>query len=281
MQPIALFVIIAVITVVIGLVVQEQPLTKGKEKEKKEEEEVEGVIGTRQIMSPLAHSSVVSITQEPKSIFKDKTKDLDISTWHSSWRFPTADHGCCTFRVIKPGGLVIALSTQFGRTRWYEGHGYALVVDDQNQDRPKSWVGKLPIFTREMPGSKINWGYKMPVPPVCEDYWLVVDHGYIWLGTGEVPGRNLILAAQDPSPIQGIQYVGFGSWGKNIGWGCEDNRVRRELGSVQLVRVWDPPPKMPMPVEYGSCPTGAAYNCQRITSTLLNMDIEKYFPRDY
>lgn len=222
-------------------------------------------------------------TDQPRAaIWKNRFKDLDISTWHSSWKLPQPDHGCFMFRVAKPGGLIIALSTTYGRERWYEGQGYAMVVDDQNADRPKSWIGKLPIFTKEMPGSKINWGFKLPVPPECQDFWVVLYYGYMWLGTGTVPGRNLVLAAQDPSPISGVKYFGFGSWGRNIGWGCDTgDGAREQEGIVSEVRICEETPKMPMPAEKVSCECAAAFNCQEINATLLNTDLKKYFPRDY
>jgi hypothetical protein len=211
-------------------------------------------------------------------IEKNKEKDLDISTWNSQWKFPAKDVGCVLFTVTKPGGLVIALSDMYGREHWYDGQGYAFVVDDQNVDAPRSWISKLPIYTKEMPGCKPNWGYRMPPPPKCEDYWLVLYYGYMWLGVGKVPGMNLILAAQDPDPISGVRYFGFGSWGVNIGWGCEDG-VRKEEGIVSNVRICNKVPQMPMPVVEASCQCSAPYPCQHMVATLLNLDLNKYFPR--
>jgi len=43
-------------------------------------------------------------------------------------------------------------------------------------------------------------------------YWMSVDRGLVRFGRGEVPGREVVLEWQDPSPLQGLRWVAFSSW---------------------------------------------------------------------
>lgn len=138
---------------------------------------------------------------------------------------------------------------------WHKGSGYGIVLDNTDKEKPRSWVGKLPWFSREMSGSKMNHGYRMRD---CEqDFWVIVDAGKVFVGEGSTPGEGkLLLAANDPSPEMEARYFGFGSFGTNMGWGRHVNDATD--GVVKNIRM-HPVPFSPVLTErpsHAHCPNG-------------------------
>jgi len=224
----------------------------------------------------LKRCSWPKLTEKPyTSISKRLGIDLDIPEWHSSWSFPQQDLGCFIFTATKPGGLVIGLATTMNPDTLHDAEGYGIVIDDQNVERPRSWIGLLPHFTREMPNSKVNHGYRMPTPPQKQTYWVCLRYGYITVGTGDEPGKDVILVGQDPTPRGGIRFFGFGSWGKSVGWG--DRGAKYADGFIENVSVCQITPDLPMPNEHVACRQNPALCPQKIPVPLGTLDIERYY----
>jgi hypothetical protein len=87
------------------------------------------------------------------------------------------------------------------------------VLDNGDVDRPKSWIGKLPYFDKEMPGSRFNFGSTLEPG----HYWVAVQYGFIMLGRGSDVGKQVLLMAHDPSPVMGVRYFGFGTFNRRTG----------------------------------------------------------------
>ena len=147
------------------------------------------------------------------------SKDARINAWRRAWQLPVLDNGAFTFRVHrqqKQGGVVVGLqNSAVDADNWAtSGAGYAIVLDNGDIDRPKSWVGKLPYYDKEMPGSRQNFG---SLVMDGDQFWVAVQYGLIVVGRGSTIGQNVILVAHDPTPVIGIRYFGFGLFGKQLG----------------------------------------------------------------
>lgn len=147
------------------------------------------------------------------------SKDARLNAWRRAWQLPVLDNGAFTFRVHrqqKQGGLVVGLqNAAVDADNWAtSGAGYAIVLDNGDIDRPKSWVGKLPYYDKEMPGSRQNFG---SIVMDGDQFWVAVQYGLIVVGRGSTIGQNVLLVAHDPSPVMGIRYFGFGLFGKQLG----------------------------------------------------------------
>lgn len=162
---------------------------------------------------------------------------VHISEWDGSWELPFPDNGCFHFTVAKESGLVIGLRAE-ASAKMEDAHGYGIVLDDA-QNRPESWIGKLPYYHKPMMGSKVNKGFKL-APGMR--IWVAVKPGKIWVGQGATVGKNVITFATDPSPESGVKWFGFGSFGKAIGNGAQGISANR--GQVSDIQICQLPPDL-------------------------------------
>jgi hypothetical protein len=180
------------------------------------------------------------------------SKDARLNAWRRAWQLPVPDDGAFTFRVHrrqKQGGLVIGLqNTAVDADNWAtSGAGYAIVLDNGDIDRPKSWVGKLPYYDKEMPGSRQNFG---SIVMDGDQFWVAVQYGLIAVGRGSDVGQNVVLVAHDPSPVMGVKQFGFGLFGKTLG---EPLLVDHDAMISDIAVNTEPLPKFNLPNVVANC----------------------------
>lgn len=189
---------------------------------------------------------------EKDAVTIDPPRDRDsvhISEWDGSWELPIADNGCFHFTVTKESGLVIGLRAEASASM-SDARGYGIVLNNAQESRPESWIGRLPYYHKPMTGTKVNKGFKL-FPGMR--IWVAVKRGEIWVGQGRVVGKNIITFAVDPSPESGVKWFGFGSFGKAIGNGKAGNRVNRgQVSDIQICQL--PPDLPPLPSGLVKCP---------------------------
>jgi|GEM_PF-2142755 len=70
------------------------------------------------------------------------------------------------------------------------------------------------------------------------DYWVSVDNGLIFVGSGSVPGDNIFLTWRDPNPKSDLRRVGFGSNTTQVVY--SEVQVRPHVSTIAPTRTYLP-----------------------------------------
>jgi hypothetical protein len=172
----------------------------------------------------------VHVTPSHGQVVSSDNRDVVFNAWNKNWRL--GSEGAFRFHVdkLQPGGLIVALQTSLvDEDTWSDqGEGYAIVLDNNDNDRPLSFVAALPHVTLPMGGSKQNQGFRF------RDgwYWVQVKGGVIACGLGRELDQNKIVTCQPRYPLP-VRFFGFGA--SNARTGLKD--ITGPLAQISNIEI--------------------------------------------
>ncbi|KAK9833216.1 hypothetical protein WJX74_010670 [Apatococcus lobatus] len=134
----------------------------------------------------------------------------------------SAEKGCLSVEVKGETDITIIYGSVTPPTRWHyerlrgsrqgsDDHAYTLILGSHRNSSAKLEKDNVTCAQAQLPHAA------RPSKVSFKPFWINYDCGSFMVGSG-APGEDVILAWEDPQPLDDIQYIGLSAWDKHVSY---------------------------------------------------------------
>uniref|UniRef100_A0A2P2L4L5 BTB/POZ domain-containing family protein n=1 Tax=Rhizophora mucronata TaxID=61149 RepID=A0A2P2L4L5_RHIMU len=134
--------------------------------------------------------------------------------WSKDLKFREAGRGCVAFDAYAHNDVTVVFRENVGSQNYHykrdNNPHYTVILGSHRNRRLKIEVDGKSVVDVEGTGLCCSFAF--------QSYWISIYDGLISVGKGRYPFQNLVFQWLDSNPNCSVQYVGFSSWDKHVGY---------------------------------------------------------------